>query len=179
MFNCELGEVASQIQADNGLGDHSDSQEDFLTVMAKAYQIIYDRIEENFADPDRETTWIKKEDGTYVEETKQDRIDALNKAYNSRAEFAASAAKSMAEIDRYFKGADYSNDFLNELQNKVKESWENAVSEKNMERLRQKAAFFWGLFYRFGNRIAVACGDKCGVVSRVKSCIQSFEFLKY
>ena len=100
--------------------------------MAKAYQIIYDRIEEDFADPDRETTWIKKEDGTYVEETKQDRIDALNKAYNSRAEFAASAAKSMAEIDKYFKGADYSNDFLNELQNKVKESWENAVSEKNM-----------------------------------------------
>ncbi len=142
MFNCELGEVASKIQADNGLGDYSDSQEDFLTVMAKAYQIIYDRIEEDFADPDRETTWIKKEDGTYVEETKQDRIDALNKAYNSRAEFAASAAKSMAEIDKYFKGADYSNDFLNELQNKVKESWENAVSEKNMERLRQKVASF-------------------------------------
>ncbi len=61
--------------------------------MAKAYQIIYDRIEEDFADPDRDTTWVLKEDGTYVEETKQDRINALNKAYHSRAEIAAAVAK--------------------------------------------------------------------------------------
>lgn len=48
MFNCELGEVADQIQKENGLGDHSRSQEEFLTVMAKAYQVIYDRIDEEF-----------------------------------------------------------------------------------------------------------------------------------
>ena len=35
MFNCELGEVADQIQKENGLGDHSRSQEEFLTVMAE------------------------------------------------------------------------------------------------------------------------------------------------
>lgn len=52
MFNCELGEVADQIQKENGLGDHSRSQEEFLTVMAKAYQVIYDRIDEEFSDPD-------------------------------------------------------------------------------------------------------------------------------
>lgn len=135
MFNCELGEVASQIRS-----ERADSQEEFLTGMAKAYQVIYDRIEEDFADPDRETTWILKEDGTYVEETKQDRIDALNKAYNFRAEFAASSAKVMAEIDMHFKGKAHSESFLDELQNKVKEMWENAISEKNMERLRQKVA---------------------------------------
>lgn len=135
MFNCELGEVASQIRS-----ERADSQEEFLTGMAKAYQVIYDRIEEDFADPDRETTWIIKEDGTYVEETKQDRIDALNKAYNSRAEFAASSARVMAEIDMHFNGKSYSETFLDELQNKVKEMWENAISEKNMERLRQKVA---------------------------------------
>ena len=70
MFNCELGEVASQIK-----GEGCGSQEEFLTVMAKAYQVIYDRIEEDFADPDREPTWLRQDDGTYVEETKQDRID--------------------------------------------------------------------------------------------------------
>ena len=86
MFNCELGEVAEQIQKENGLGDHSASHEQFLSVMAKAYQVIYDRIDEEFSDPDREPTWIRQEDGTLVEETKQDRIDALNRAYNSRAE---------------------------------------------------------------------------------------------
>ena len=85
--------MASQIQKENGGGEHAGSHEAFLTVMAKAYQIIYDRIEEDFADPDRDTTWVLKEDGTYVEETKQDRINALNKAYHSRAEIAAAAAK--------------------------------------------------------------------------------------
>lgn len=135
MFNCELGEVASQMRS-----GQADSQEEFLTGMAKAYQVIYERIEEDFADPDRETTWILKEDGTYVEETKQDRIDALNKAYNSRAEFAASSAKAMAEIEIHFNGKSYSESFLDELQSKVQEMWENAISEKNMERLRQKVA---------------------------------------
>lgn len=140
MFNCELGEVAEQIKSDNGLGERSGSHGDFLTVMAKAYQVIYDRIEEDFADPDRETTYLRQEDGTYVEETKQDRIDALNQAYNSRTELAASAARSIAEIEKHFKGKNYSTDFLDELQNKVKESWQNAISEKNMERLRQKVS---------------------------------------
>ena len=62
MFNCELGEVADQIQKENGLGDHSRSQEEFLTVMAKAYQVIYDRIDEEFSDPDRRTEhlWRKQ-----------------------------------------------------------------------------------------------------------------------
>lgn len=140
MFNCELGEVADQIQKENGLGDHSRSQEEFLTVMAKAYQVIYDRIDEEFSDPDRDPTWIRQEDGTLVEETKQDRIDALNKAYNSRAEFAAASAKVMAEIDETFHGGNYREGFIDELQKKVMESWHNAVDEKNMQ--RQKVSSF-------------------------------------
>ncbi len=120
MFNLELGEVASQIQKENGLGEHSNSHEAFLT----------DRIEEDFADPDRETTWVLKEDGTYV------------KAYYSRAEFAAAAVKQQAVIENTFHGKHYSTDFMNELQNKMKESWQNAIDEKNMERLRRKVASF-------------------------------------
>ncbi len=142
MFNCEIGEVAEQIEKEYGLGDRSGSHEGSLTVIAKAYQIIYDRIEEEFADPDRDPTWIKQEDGTLVEETKQDRINALNQAYNSRAELAASFARSKVEIEVAFNKKNYSKDYINELQNKVMESWENAVSEKNLERLRQKVASF-------------------------------------
>ena len=142
MFNLELGEVASQIQKENGGGEHAGSHEAFLTVMAKAYQIIYDRIEEDFADPDRDTTWVLKEDGTYVEETKQDRINALNKAYHSRAEIAVAAAKQQVVIENTFRGKDYSTDFMNELQNKLKESWQNAIDEKNMERLWRKVTSF-------------------------------------
>ena len=54
-----------------------------------------------------------------MEETKQDRIDALNKAYNSRAEFAAASAKVMAEIDETFHGGNYGEGFIDELQKKV------------------------------------------------------------
>lgn len=145
MFNCELGEVASQIK-----GEGCGSQEEFLTVMAKAYQVIYDRIEEDFADPDREPTWLRQEDGTYVEETKQDRIDALNQAYHSRAEFAASAARTKAEIERHFNGKNYSTAFPDELQDKVKESWKNAVNEKNLQRLRQRVSSFKDYSLDFG-----------------------------
>ena len=145
MFNCELGEVAAQIK-----GEGCGSQEEFLTVMAKAYQVIYDRIEEDFADPDREPTWLRQDDGTYVEETKQDRIDALNQAYHSRAEFAASAARTKAEIEKHFNGKNYSTAFLDELQDKVKESWKNAVNEKNLQRLRQRVSSFKDYSLDFG-----------------------------
>lgn len=142
MFNCELGEVAEQIQKENGFGDRSQSHEQFLSVMAKAYQVIYDRIEEEFSDPDREPTWIRQENGTLVEETKQNRIDALNRAYNSRAECAAASAQSMAEIEETFHGRSYGKGFMDELQKKIIESWHNAVDEKNMQRLRQKVSSF-------------------------------------
>lgn len=103
MFNCELGEVASKLKEDLQCKEHFRSHEEFLDVMADAYRVIYDRIEEDFADSDRETTWILQKDGTYVEETKQDRINALNQAYQARLEFSESAAKVKAETDKYVR----------------------------------------------------------------------------
>ena len=142
MFNCELGDVAEQIKSDNQLKEHMDSWGDSVTLLAKSYQVIYDRIEEEFADPDRETTYLYTKDGTYVEETKEDRINALKEAYNRRADFAAAGAKSLAEIEKYFGHANYSTDFINNIQDKVKEAYENAISDKNLERLRQKVTSF-------------------------------------
>lgn len=150
LFNCELGEVADQISKEYGKDGYSSSHEEFLTVMAKAYQVIYDRIDEEFSDPDREPTWIKQSDGTFVEETKQDRIDALNAAYNSRAEFAAAAAESMAEIDSVFKGGNHSTNFKDEVKEKMLESWHNAVDEKNMQKLRKKVDSLQGYSIDFG-----------------------------
>ena len=45
MFQCELGEVASGIEAEYKKGEHFSSKEEFLDVMEKSYQIIYSRIE--------------------------------------------------------------------------------------------------------------------------------------
>ena len=70
--------------------------------MEKSYRIIYSRIEEDFADPNREKTWLLQKDGSYVEETKQDRIKALDQAYRLRLSFAESGRKSIEEIKRNF-----------------------------------------------------------------------------
>ena len=102
MFQCELGEVASGIEAEYKKGEHFSSKEEFLDVMEKSYQIIYSRIEEDFADPNREKTWLLQKDGSYVEETKQDRIKALDQAYRLRLSFAESGRKSIEEIKRNF-----------------------------------------------------------------------------
>lgn len=142
MFNCEIGEVAEQIKSDYKLEQYSSSWKDAQTVIAKAYQVIYDRINEDFDEPNRETTYLVQPDGSYKEETRQDRINALNEAYNRRAEGAAAAARTIAEIATFTGKANYSKNFLDEIQNKVKESYQNAVSEKNMERLRQKVSSF-------------------------------------
>ena len=102
MFQCELGEVASGIEAEYKKGEHFSSKEEFLDVMEKSYQIIYSRIEEDFADPNREKTWLLQKDGSYVEETKQERIKALDQAYRLRLSFAESGRKSIEEIKRNF-----------------------------------------------------------------------------
>ncbi len=39
MFQCELGEVASGIEAEYKKGEHFSSKEEFLDVMEKSYQI--------------------------------------------------------------------------------------------------------------------------------------------
>lgn len=70
--------------------------------MEKSYQIIYSRIEEDFVDPNREKTWLLQKDGSYVEETKQDRISALDQAYQLRLSFAENAGKSIEDIKRNF-----------------------------------------------------------------------------
>lgn len=140
LFNCELSDVVSEIKEQYHITGKYDSFEDYMTVMAKSYQVIYDRIQEDFADPDRETTYIKQEDGSLREEVIDDRIEALNKAYNSRMELAISSAKVQAQISRTFGGKNYSDDFIEEIGRKMKETWENAISDQNLERLRKKVA---------------------------------------
>lgn len=140
MFNCELSDVVSEIKEQHNITGKYDSFEEYMTVMAKSYQVIYDRIQEDFATPDRETTYIKQQDGSLREEVIEDRIAALNKAYNSRMELAISSAKVQAQISRTFGGKNYSDDFIEEIGQKMKETWENAISEQNLERLRKKVA---------------------------------------
>ncbi len=141
MFNCELGEVADHITKENGLGDHSRSQEEFLTVMAKAYQVIYDRIDEEFSDPDRDPTWIRQEDGTLCGGNKTGSYRRFKQGVQLQSGICEALGKEvMAEIDETFHGGNYGEGFIDELQKKVMELWHNAVDEKNMQ--RQKVSSF-------------------------------------
>ena len=142
MFCSEIREVCSQIKDEDQLSESSSSWMDSLTVKAKAYQAIYDRVEEEFADSSRETTYLLKEDGEFVEETKEDRMNALNKAYQRDADFAASSVEAYAVTARFTGKGNYSKKEITQLQDKVKQSYADAISEKNKERLRQKVTSF-------------------------------------
>jgi hypothetical protein len=141
MFYNEIRDVCSQIKDEYHLPEHSSSWMESLTIKAKAYQTIYDRVEEEFADPNRETTYLLN-DGEFIEETKEDRMNALNKAYQQNADFSASSVESFAVTARFTGKGNYSAEEITELQDKVKQSYADAISEKNMERLRQKVTSF-------------------------------------
>jgi hypothetical protein len=138
MFYNEIRDVCSQIKDEYHLPEHSDSWMDSLTIKAKAYQTIYDRVEEEFADPNREITYLLNDDSKFIEETKEDRMSALNKAYQQDADFTASSVESFAVTAHFTGKGNYNVEEITELQNKVKQSYADAISESNMERLRQK-----------------------------------------
>lgn len=142
MFYNEIGEVCLQIKDEYQLSEHSDSWMESLTIKAKAYQIIYDRVEEEFADPDRESTYLLNDEGEFIEETKEDRLNALAQAYQQYADFSAARVEAYAVTARFTGKGNYSAGFIKELQDKVKQSYADAISESNMERLRQKVTSF-------------------------------------
>lgn len=142
MFNNEIRDVCSQIKEEYQLPENSGSWMDSLIIKAKAYQTIYDRVEEEFADSNRETTYLLNDYGELIEETKEDRMNALSKAYQKETDFAVSSIESFALAASLTGKGNYSVKVITELQDKVKQSYADAIKEKNMERLRQKVTSF-------------------------------------
>jgi predicted DNA-binding protein YlxM (UPF0122 family) len=99
-------------------------------------------MEEEFADPNRETTYLLNDAGEFIEETKEDRMNALNKAFQQDADLLASSVESLVVTAHYTGKGNYSVEEIAELKDKVKQSYADAISEKNMERLRQKVTSF-------------------------------------
>lgn len=136
----EMASVCDDLKKEYGLPNKSASFEDQLTLMAKAYQVVHDRIEAEFADPNREITYVWDENKERVVETKEDRMAGLNKAYESYAEFASASYQSQVQFMQAVSGEKF--DFADQIADKVKQAYMDSISEKNMERLSKKVNSF-------------------------------------
>ena len=141
-FLSEMDEVMEQQRAAWGSQVTGDSLESAATLRAKAYQVVYDRIVDEFARSDRDTTYVMDEvTGVRREETVEDRLAELKYAYDLKTTFIASSKKAMAQIEEAF-GGKKSSESPQIIEQKTKKAYMQAISDKNLERLRQRVNRF-------------------------------------
>lgn len=138
----EMGEVINEERAFWGSQAGEQSFDNSITSWAKAYQVVHDRIVEEFSREDRDTTYVIDETtGQRREETVEDRLAELDHAYEAQTAFMASSKKVMVQIHEAF-GGKVPPKPPEDIEEKLKEAYKQAVSEKNLERLRQKVNSF-------------------------------------
>ncbi len=141
-FLSEMQQVMNEERAAWGSECKGNSFDTSLTLMAKAYQVVHDRIVDEFARDDRDTTYIFDEvTKAQREETVEDRLAELNHAYDLHTTFLAASKKAMAQIKEAF-GKEKLSEKPEDIEKKTKEACMEAVSEKNLERLRHKVNSF-------------------------------------
>lgn len=141
-FLAEMQEVIDEERKNWGSGASIHSFDNSMALMAKAYQVVHDRIVDEFAREDRITTYvIDKESGERREETVDDRLAELETAYDRHTTFVAASKKAMAQIREVFGGVKLPEK-PEDIEKKTKEAYMEAVSEKNLERARQKVCSY-------------------------------------
>lgn len=141
-FLSEMQEVISEERTKWGSQIEAGSFESSIALQAKAYQVVYDRIVEEFSREDRDTTYvIDEETGERREETVEDRLAELDHAYDLQATFLASSKKVMVQLKETFGGVTLPESPEN-IEEKIKETYRDAVSEKNLERFRENRESF-------------------------------------
>lgn len=141
-FMSEMQEVINGERAKWGGQVEEGSFESSITLQAKAYQVVHDRIVEEFSREDRDITYVIDETtGERREETVEDRLAELDHAYELHATFVASSKKVMAQIKEIFGGVTLPEP-PEAIEKKTKEAYMEAVSEKNLERFRENKGSF-------------------------------------
>ena len=137
-FLTEMQEVINEERKAWGSEADGQSFDNSMALTTKAYQVVHDRIVDEFARKDRETTYIiDKESGERREETVDDRLAELEAAYDGYTTFVAASQKAMAQIKEKFGGVKIPEK-PEDVEKKTKQAYMEAVSEKNLERARQK-----------------------------------------
>lgn len=141
-FLSEMQEVIEEERKTWGREASGHSFDNSMSLMAKAYQVVHDRIVDEFARKDRETTYVIDENtGARREETMDDRLAELDLAYDRHTTFVAASKKVMAQIKETFGGVK-PPEKPEEIEKKTKEAYMEAVSGKNLQRMRQKVDSF-------------------------------------
>lgn len=105
--------------------------------MAKAYERISARIDSEFDDKDRKATYYSDENGNLVEETREHRKEELARTYDQYVTFLSVSKRIMVGIRQSFHGELEGVDPA-EAENACRKAYQDAVSEENLERLREK-----------------------------------------
>ena len=79
--------------------------------------------------------------GARREETVEDRLEELKYAYDLKTTFIASSKKVMAQIEEAF-GGKKSSESPQTIEQKTKKAYMQAISDKNLEQLRQRVNRF-------------------------------------
>lgn len=141
-FLSEMQEVINEERKTWGREVAGHSFDNSMTLMAKAYQVVHDRIVDEFARKDRETTYVIDQDtGARREETVEDRLAELDLAYDRHTTFVAASKKVMVQIKETFGGVK-PPERPEEIEKKAKGAYLEAVSEKNLQRMRQRVDSF-------------------------------------
>lgn len=133
----KLSDVSASLRDEYRAGGGEGSFADSVTMMAKAYQTIWDRIDEEFDNPDREVTYYMDENGELVEETREHCKEELARTYDRYTAFVAASKRIMTEIRQKFHG-EFEGVDPNEVEEATKKAYQEAVSEENLGRLREK-----------------------------------------
>lgn len=101
------------------------------------------KIRLQFARSDRDTTYVIDEvTGERREETAADRLAELKSTYDLKTTLIASSQRAMAQIQKVFGGKKLPESPLI-IEQKTKKAYMQAISDKNLERLRQRVTGFW------------------------------------
>lgn len=135
VFLKEMEEIAAGIKVEHHLPATPSSVQQHLAVMSQAYDTVVQRIEEEFNNPNRETTYILQEDGTRKIETKEDRLQELQRAYEQYADRQSSIMQGRLNYAQ-FVGSQPSKISGEELRENAKQAYMDAVSEENRQRVK-------------------------------------------
>lgn len=140
-FISEMDSIGEDLKTTYHLPETTASFDRAVTLAAKEYQIIYNRIEEEFSNPNREITYIQEHlNSERRVEPKEDRIAELDKAYNQYSDYAAGTMQNRAQFENWVHGANYSS--LDKIQEKAKQAYMDAIDYKNIKKLEEKVESF-------------------------------------
>lgn len=129
-------------------GTTTDTFDSHVNRMAYAYQRMKERIEEKYAASDRRKEYYVAEDGSMQELTREKELEMLDQAYETHSRFMAANTQIWSELQDFKARTEYHSNKTeakapvnkkqsSEIREQVYHTFMSAISEKNLESLKQ------------------------------------------